>query len=106
MGEFTDKVKGETNEAIGNLKQESNNPETREKGKLQEEKGEFQKDKGEVEGAEDLMKALKESKPYLFKAGTSTSSTDTKPKPTESKEKSAKDMTDAEWKAEKKRRGI
>ena len=63
-------------------------------------------DKGEVEGAEDLMKALKESKPYLFKAGTSTSSTDTKPKPTESKEKSAKDMTDAEWKAEKKRRGI
>ena len=42
MGEFTDKVKGETNEAIGNVKQESGNPETREEGKLQEEKGEIE----------------------------------------------------------------
>lgn len=51
MGEFTEKVKGTTNDAIGNLKQESDNPETRAEGKDQETKGEFQKDKGEVEGA-------------------------------------------------------
>ena len=51
MGEFTDKVKGETNEAISNVKQESGNSETREEGKLQEEKGELQEEKGEIEGA-------------------------------------------------------
>jgi hypothetical protein len=36
-------------------------------------------DKGEVVGAEDLMKALKESKPYLFTAATSSSSSGTPP---------------------------
>ncbi len=51
MGEFTDKVKGGANDAIGNIKQESANPETREEGREQELKGEFQKKKGDVEGA-------------------------------------------------------
>ena len=51
MGEFTDKVKGETNQAICNVKQESGNPETREQGTLQEEKRELQDEKGEIEGA-------------------------------------------------------
>jgi uncharacterized protein YjbJ (UPF0337 family) len=51
MGEFTEKVKGETNEAIGNVKQESGNPETRAEGRDQETKGEIQEEKGEVVGA-------------------------------------------------------
>lgn len=51
MGEFTEKAKGETNEVIGKVKQESDNPETKAEGEKQEIKGEFQKDKGEVEGA-------------------------------------------------------
>ena len=41
MGEFTDKAKGTTDQAIGNVKQESGNPETRDEGKMQEEKGEI-----------------------------------------------------------------
>jgi len=49
VGEFTEKVKGETNKAVGNVKQESGNPETRSEGRAQEIKGEFQK--GKVEGA-------------------------------------------------------
>ena len=51
MGEFIDKVKGETNEAIGNLKQKSSNPETVAAGKAQETKGELQKKAGAVKGA-------------------------------------------------------
>ncbi|MEO5972046.1 MAG: CsbD family protein [Sphingomicrobium sp.] len=51
MGELGEKIKGETNEAIGKVKQESGNPETREEGRDQETKGEFQEEKGEVEGA-------------------------------------------------------
>lgn len=50
MGEFTDKVKGHTNDAVGEVKQQSDNPETRAEGRKQEEKGEFQKAKGEFEG--------------------------------------------------------
>lgn len=50
-GEFTEKVKGGTNEAIGNAKQESGNPDTRAEGEAQENKGELQEDKGTVEGA-------------------------------------------------------
>ena len=51
MGEFIDKVKGETNEAIGNLKQKSTNPETVAEGKAQENKGELQEKTGTVKGA-------------------------------------------------------
>ncbi len=50
MGEFTDKVKGATNDAIGNLKQESGDPDTRAEGRNQEVKGEVQKKKGDIEG--------------------------------------------------------
>lgn len=51
MGELTDKVKGNVNETVGELKQESNNPETREEGRAQEAKGKGQQLEGEVKGA-------------------------------------------------------
>ena len=51
MGELTEKIKGNTNEAIGKLKQESYDPETRAEGRHQEAKGDAQQLKGEVEGA-------------------------------------------------------
>ena len=51
MGELSEKIKGNTNEAIGNLKQQSCDPETRAEGREQEAKGEAQQFKGEVEGA-------------------------------------------------------
>ena len=50
MGELTDKIKGNANEAAGKVKQESDNPRTREEGRDQEAKGEAQQFKGEVEG--------------------------------------------------------
>ena len=50
MGEFTDKVKGNVNEAAGKLKQNSDDPETRAEGKGQEVKGKTQQAKGEVKG--------------------------------------------------------
>lgn len=51
MGELTDKIKGNANEAVGDLKQESGNPETREEGRAQEVKGKGQQVEGEVKGA-------------------------------------------------------
>jgi len=51
MGELTDKIKGATNETIGKVKRESDDPETRAEGERQEAKGDFQKAKGEVKGA-------------------------------------------------------
>lgn len=50
MGELTEKIKGNANEAVGELKQKSNDPETRAEGRKQEVKGEAQQFKGEVEG--------------------------------------------------------
>ncbi len=50
MGELTDKVKGNVNEAIGKVKQQSGNPATREEGRDQELKGKAQQLKGEVKG--------------------------------------------------------
>tara|TARA_B100000378_G_scaffold249336_2_gene222628 strand:- start:21024 stop:21227 length:204 start_codon:yes stop_codon:yes gene_type:complete len=50
MGELTEKIKGNTNEAIGKAKQESGNPQTRQEGREQEAKGDAQQLKGEVEG--------------------------------------------------------
>lgn len=50
MGELTDKAKGLANEAIGNLKQQSSNPDTRAEGKAQELKGEAQQVAGTVKG--------------------------------------------------------
>lgn len=50
MGEFVDKLKGNTNEAIGKLKQKSDNPDTRAEGAGQELKGMGQQLKGEIKG--------------------------------------------------------
>lgn len=50
MGEFTDKIKGAVNNAVGNAKQESDNPETRAEGKRQELKGDVQDTKGKIKG--------------------------------------------------------
>jgi uncharacterized protein YjbJ (UPF0337 family) len=51
MGELTDKIKGNVNEAVGNAKQQSDDPETRDEGAAQEGKGQFQQVKGAVKGA-------------------------------------------------------
>lgn len=51
MGELKDKAKGLANETAGNVKQASNDPETRAEGRAQERKGEAQNLKGEVKGA-------------------------------------------------------
>lgn len=51
MGEFTEKAKSTANETMGNVKQQSDNPETRDEGRDQETKGELQDKKGDVEGA-------------------------------------------------------
>ena len=51
MGELTDKIKGNVNEAIGRAKQNSDNPNTRDEGAGQELKGKGQQVKGAVKGA-------------------------------------------------------
>lgn len=51
MGELTDKVKGNVNEAVGRAKQNSDNPNTRDEGAGQELKGKAQQVKGAVKGA-------------------------------------------------------
>ena len=51
MGELTDKIKGNTNEAIGKGKQEVGDAETRSEGRQQEAKGKAQQMEGEVKGA-------------------------------------------------------
>jgi uncharacterized protein YjbJ (UPF0337 family) len=50
MGEFTDKVKGNVNEAIGKVKQQSSDADTRDEGAGQELKGKGQQVKGAVKG--------------------------------------------------------
>lgn len=55
MGEFTEKVKGNTNERIGDTKsaigKATDNERLVEEGKMQHAKGDLQERKGEVEGA-------------------------------------------------------
>ncbi|MFZ5746971.1 MAG: CsbD family protein [Pseudomonadota bacterium] len=51
MGELIDKIKGNVNEAAGKVKQESNDPETRDEGRAQEVKGKGQQLAGKVKGA-------------------------------------------------------
>jgi uncharacterized protein YjbJ (UPF0337 family) len=51
MGELKDKAKGLGNEVAGNVKQASDDPETRAEGHAQERKGEAQNLKGKVKGA-------------------------------------------------------
>jgi uncharacterized protein YjbJ (UPF0337 family) len=51
MGELVDKIKGNVNEAIGKVKQQSNNPDTQAEGAAQELKGKAQQTVGTVKGA-------------------------------------------------------
>ncbi|WP_375396847.1 CsbD family protein [uncultured Sphingomonas sp.] len=50
MGELTDKIKGNVNEALGKAKQNSDNPAKREEGAGQEVKGKAQQLAGKVKG--------------------------------------------------------
>ena len=50
MGELKEKIAGNVNEAVGELKQKSDDPDTRKEGAKQEAKGKAQQFKGEVEG--------------------------------------------------------
>lgn len=63
-------------------------------------------DAGEVEGADDLMKELKEAKPYLFQSSSSTSSTEKKPEKKTDAAKTATEMDAKEWAAEKRKYGL
>ena len=58
------------------------------------------KDDGTIEGVDTLFKGLKETKPYLFGAA-STSTTTKTPEKTEPKEKKASEMTKEEYAAAK-----
>ena len=51
MGELTDKVKGNVNEAAGKLKQQSDDPETRKEGRDQEVEGKVEQGVGKIKGA-------------------------------------------------------
>jgi uncharacterized protein YjbJ (UPF0337 family) len=51
MGELTDKIKGNLNEAAGKIKQQSNDPATRDEGAAQELKGKGEQFAGKVKGA-------------------------------------------------------
>lgn len=51
MGELVDKVTGNINEAVGKIKQNSDNPEMREEGAAQEGKGKAQQLGGKIKGA-------------------------------------------------------
>lgn len=51
MGELTDKIKGNANEAIGKAKQQSNDEYTRDEGRQQEAEGKVEQFKGKVKGA-------------------------------------------------------
>ncbi len=50
MGELTEKLKGNVNEAAGKVKQQSADPRTRADGRDQEVEGKAQQFKGKVEG--------------------------------------------------------
>ena len=51
MGEITDKLKGNLNQAAGQVKQASADPVVRDEGREQEAKGHLQEAKGTVKGA-------------------------------------------------------
>ena len=51
MGELTDKIKGNVNEALGKAKQQSKDPARRDEGAVQEGKGKAQQFVGQVKGA-------------------------------------------------------
>lgn len=54
-------------------------------------------DKGEVQGADELIEALKKAKPYLFGNAQSSSTPNTPPSGTPPAAKKAMEMTDAEY---------
>ena len=51
MGELVDKIKGNINEALGKVKQHSDNPAERDEGAGQELKGKGQQVAGKIKGA-------------------------------------------------------
>jgi len=51
MGELTDKIKGNVNEAVGKVKQQSDDPTERDEGAAQEGKGKGQQFVGKIKGA-------------------------------------------------------
>jgi uncharacterized protein YjbJ (UPF0337 family) len=51
MGELTDKITGNVNEAVGKAQQQSNDPDTRDEGAGQALKGKAQQVKGAIKGA-------------------------------------------------------
>jgi len=63
-------------------------------------------DNGDVIGADELIKQLKESKPYLFKEVKNTSINPELPNPSGSLGKKAIDMPDDEWKKDIAKFGI
>ncbi len=50
MGELVDKIKGNLDEAAGKIKQQSDNPDTRDEGAAQEIKGKGEQFAGKVKG--------------------------------------------------------
>lgn len=63
-------------------------------------------DAGEVEGAAELMEALKKSKPFLFGSTSSTSNTGKPPEKKEDTPKKATEMDDKEWAEQRKKFGL
>jgi Phage minor structural protein GP20 len=61
---------------------------------------------GTISGVKEAIAALKAAKPFLFGARRPTGGTARTPRPGEPKPKSARDLTPAEWQAEKRRLGV
>ncbi len=51
MGKLTETIKGSINEIVGGIKQQSDKPEDKAEGVVQELKGKAQKVKGKIDGA-------------------------------------------------------
>lgn len=63
-------------------------------------------EKGEVVGAEDMLKALKEAKPYLFKEASSSSNPETPPPKEKPKAFNARTATPEELQAKAREMGV
>lgn len=61
---------------------------------------------GAVTGVAEALARLKQAKPFLFGAPRPTGGTAKAPPPSAAKAKSARDLSPAEWQAEKKRLGV
>jgi len=60
---------------------------------------------GSVEGADEMIEALKEAKPYLF-AGATSSDTNPRPKPADNEPKSVIGLSEDEYRAAKRAAGL